>query len=397
MATHRFEHDSILSGVGQSDVGRRLGRSSLDLTVEAALAAIADSGLTRDDIDGISTYPGGDPVSTHGYGGPPSFEVQEALRLQLNWFQGAAELPGQLGAVIAAMTAVSAGLARHVLVYRTVVESSAQGLGGRGAVFDADGHATPLAGWLTPFGAPSAVNWLALLATHHFAEFGTTREQLGQIALTCRRNAGLNPAAVYRDPIAMADYLQARMISTPLCLLDCDVPVDGSTAFIVSHADYAPDAAAPPVYVEAVGTAMNQRFTWDQQHDLSAMAATGVSEHLWSRTALRPADVDTAQLYDGFSILALVWLEAMGFCPRGASGEFVEGGRRIALDGELPINTGGGQLSGGRLHGFGLIHEAALQLRRQAGHRQLPKAEVAAVGNGGGPIAGAMLLTSARY
>jgi acetyl-CoA acetyltransferase len=253
-----------------------------------------------------------------------------------------------------------------------------------------------MGGWLSPFGAPSAVNWLALLATKHFHDYGTTRGQLGQIPLTCRRHAAMNPAAVYRDPLSLDDYLNARMISTPLCLYDCDVPVDGSTAFIISAADHEADAPTPPVYIDAVGTAMNQRFSWDQQEDVSAMAATGASAHMWSRTALTPADVDVAQLYDGFSILALVWLEAMGFCKPGEGGAFVEDGARISLAGEVPLNTGGGQLSGGRLHGFGLIHEAALQLRRLAGQRQVDSANVAVVGNGGGPIAGAMLLTSQR-
>jgi acetyl-CoA acetyltransferase len=396
MTKRQFEHDSVLSGIGQSAIGRRLGRSPLDLTVEAALAAIADAGLTRDDIDGVSTYPGGDAVTSRGYGGPASYELQDALRSRPSWFQGAAELPGQLGALIAAMTAISAGLARHVLVFRTVTESTAQGSGGRGEIYDPDGHAVPMGGWLTPFGAPSAANWLALLATHHFHEFGTTREQLAHLALTCRRHAALNPAAVYRDPLTVEDYLNARMISTPLCLYDCDVPVDGSTAFVLSHAEHAADAAAPPVYFEAVGTAMTQRFSWDQHHELSAMAATDVSAHMWSRTALRPDDVDVAQLYDGFSILALVWLEAMGFCKPGESGAFIDGGTRISLGGGLPLNTGGGQLSGGRLHGFGLIHEAAVQLRGHAGQRQVRGAQVAAVSNGGGPIAGAMLLTTQR-
>ena len=126
------------------------------------------------------------------------------------------------------------------------------------------------------------------------------------------------------------------------------------------------------------------------------MAATGAAKHLWSRTSLRPADVDAVQLYDGFSVLALVWLEALGFCKPGEGGAFVEGGSRIGLGGELPLNTSGGQLSAGRLHGYGLVHESVLQLRGQAGDRQVAGAQVVAVSNGGGPIAGTMLLTAER-
>ncbi len=193
--------------------------------------------------------------------------------------------------------------------------------------------------------------------------------------------------------MSLDDYLAARMISTPFGLFDCDVPVDGSTALIVSRADHAADVDHPVARVEAVGTALRGRPSWDQYDDLTTMAARDAGAHLWTRTDLTPADVDLVELYDGFSFLAMVWLEALGFCGRGESGPFVEGGTRIALDGELPLNTHGGQLSAGRLHGFGFIHEACLQLRGGAGERQVADAEVAAVGNGGGPIAGALLLT----
>ena len=334
-------------------------------------------------------------MTSFGYAGPPPSQVIDALRLEPNWFQGSAELPGQLGAIVAAMMAVSAGLARHVLVYRTVTESTAQGAGGRASVYDPDGAAPPnVMGWPRVFGAPSASNWLAMLATRHFHEFGTTREQLGQIPLACRRHAGFNPIATYRDPLALDDYMGARMISWPLCLFDCDVPVDGATAIIVSARDTVPGLRTAPVYIEAVGTAFRGRYTWDQQPDLTQMASTGAADHLWSRTALRPADVDTAQVDDGGSILALIWLEALGFCKPGEGGPFVEGGTRISLGGDLPLNTSGGQLSAGRLHGYGLVHEAAVQLRGQGAARQVPDARVALVSNGGGPIAGAMLLTT---
>jgi acetyl-CoA acetyltransferase len=225
-------------------------------------------------------------------------------------------------------------------------------------------------------------------------EFGLTREQLAQIALNGRRNAGLNPLAIFRDPLTMEDYLAARMISTPLCLFDCDVPCDGSTALIVSHVDYAPDAPRSVAHVNAIGTALRGRPSWDQFDDMTTMAARDAAASMWERTDLTPADVDVAELYDGFSILTMVWLEELGFCGKGESGPFVEGGSRIALDGVLPLNTSGGQLSAGRLHGFGFLHEACLQLRGEAGDRQVPGGpEVAAVANGGGPIAGSMLLT----
>ncbi len=398
-----LERRAAITGIGQSAIGRRLGRTDLDLTVEAALAAIADAGLTPADIDGLATYPGMG-AGNAGFAGPTTPEVQDALRLRLNWHDGGGEGPAQMRAVIAACLAVGAGLARHVLVYRTVTEGTGQGTGGRqGIGGDGSGGRMPRFGgflqWSLPFGAVSAVNWLALVAQRRVHEFGLTREQLGQISVNGRRNAALNERAVYRDPITLDDYLAQRMISTPLCLFDCDAPCDGATAVVVSHRDYAKDAPAVACHVEAVGTALRGRPSWDQYEDMTSMAAQDAGASLWERTDLRPSDVDVAQLYDGFSILAMVWLEALGFCGRGESGPFVEGGGAIARDGLLPLNTAGGQLSGGRLHGFGLIHEACVQLRGEGGARQVVRPggrapQVAAVANGGGPIAGALLLTA---
>ncbi len=396
-----FERRSIISGIGQSAVGRRLNRSGLDLTIEASLEAIADAGLTPADIDGIATYPGAGGGG-EAFSGPGSPEVQDALRLEVSWHTGGIEGAAQLAAVVNAVMAVGAGLARHVLVYRTVTEASAQGDGGRQGMHQmmgggGSGKAPKMGGqfqWSIPFRAYSAANWLAINAQRHFHEYGTTAEQMAMIAINARKNAGLNPKAVYREPMTLDDYFAARMITTPFRLFDCDAPVDGSTAVIVSTAEHAPNVDHPVARVEAVGTALRGRPSWDQFDDLTTMAARDAGAHLWTRTDLTPADVDIVELYDGFSFLTMTWLEALGFCGKGESGPFIEGGHRIALDGELPLNTNGGQLSAGRLHGFGFVHEACLQLRGEAGARQVPRrVEVAAVANGGGPIAGAMLLT----
>jgi acetyl-CoA acetyltransferase len=393
-----LERRSIVSGIGQSAVGRRLGRTDLDLTIDACLEAVADAGLTRDDIDGLATFPGAG-VGMGGFAGPSSPEVQDALRLRLNWHDGGLEGPGQLRAVFAACLAVAAGLARHVLVYRTVTESSAQGSGHRQGIGGAGGGrgiprmAGPMQ-WTLPYGAVSAANWIAWIAQRRMYEYGLTREQLAQIALNARKNAMVNPNALYREPMSMDDYLSVRMITTPLSLYDCDAPCDGSTAVVVSHVDYAPDAPRSVCHVNAIGTAIRGRPSWDQFDDMTTFSARDAAASMWERTELTPADVDVAELYDGFSILTMVWLEELGLCGRGESGPFVEGGTRIARDGAMPLNTAGGQLSAGRLHGFGMLHEACVQLRGEGGERQIPRApEVAAVAAGGGPIAGCMLLT----
>jgi acetyl-CoA acetyltransferase len=385
------EHRAVLAGVGQSAIGRRLFRTDLDLTCEAALAAIADAGLRPEDIDGIAAYPG--PIAAPaGFSGPGVYDVQECLGIDLRWHLSGAEGPAQISPIIHAMLAVAGGLCRHALVYRTVTEATAAADTGRLGIGAGSHEIRGFGAFLIPFGAMSAANWLALYARRHMYEFGTTREHLGLIATTARRHAAFNPHAIYRAPMSMADYLSARMVSDPFGLYDCDVPCDGSTAVIVSTADAAADLPHPPVRFEAVGTAIRARPSWDQWGDITTMAARDAAAHLWTRTDLKPGDVDTAQLYDGFSFLTLAWIEALEFCGRGESGPFIENGR-IDLGGALPLNTWGGQLSGGRLHGFGFVAEACRQLRGECGERQVKDCEVAAVGVGGGPVAGCMLLT----
>lgn len=207
---------------------------------------------------------------------------------------------------------------------------------------------------MMPFGGISAAHTLAQNAQRHFHRYGTTRETLGWIALNQRANAALNPTAIYRDPMTMDDYLNARAITTPpFGLYDCDVPCDGSVAVIVSAVDAARDLAKPPVLVEAVGTQIIERIEWDQSTLTHEPQVLGPAAHLWSRTDLRPEDVDVAELYDGFTFNCLSWIEALGFCGIGEAKDFLDGGHNIARDGALPLNTHGGQLSHGRTHGMG--------------------------------------------
>jgi acetyl-CoA acetyltransferase len=247
--------------------------------------------------------------------------------------------------------------------------------------------------WNLVFSAPSAAIWIAMFAQRHFHQYGTTREQLAWIALNARRNAELNPNAIYRDPMSFDDYMAARMISTPFCLYDCDVPCDGATAVIVSRRERAKDLRHPPLRVEAVGARIAGRPSWDQFEDLSTMPNRDAGAQMWTRTDLKPADVQMAQLYDGFSWLTMSWLEALGLCGLGESGPFIDGGTRIARDGQLPLNTHGGQLSAGRLHGYGFLHEGATQMWGAAGDRQIPTPpEVGVIAAGGGNTCGCLLL-----
>jgi acetyl-CoA acetyltransferase len=232
-----------------------------------------------------------------------------------------------------------------------------------------------------------------MYAMRYMHEFGLTREQLGQVALNARRNAARNPKAIYTAPMTLDDYMSARMISYPFSLYDCDIPCDGATAVILSRRGKAPGTGRAPIAIEAAGSGLYERHTWDQRTDLTTMASHDAAAHMWQQTSLTPADVDFATLYDGFSYLTTQWIEALGFCKHGEVGPFLENTAYYAPTGELPINTHGGQLSAGRLHGYGFLHEACVQLWREAGERQIAKdVEIAAVGVGGGPEAGCLLL-----
>ncbi|MGV0698225.1 thiolase C-terminal domain-containing protein [Mycolicibacter sinensis] len=388
VTTEKFEDKVALTGIGMSPLGRRQMVPPLSLTVAACNAAIADAGLSIDDIDGLSTYPGGGLPGPFGEGGVTALEA--ALGVRPTWHNGGMETFGPGGSVIAAMLAVATGLARHVLCFRTLWEATYNELMKQGKVAPLGGART--ASWQMPFGAISAAHTLAQNAQRHFHRYGTTRETLGWIALNQRANAVLNPTAIYRDPLTMDDYLSARMITTPFGLYDCDVPCDGAVAVIVSAADAARDLAKPPVLVEAVGTQILEPIDWDQSTLTHEPQVLGQAAHLWSRTTLRPADVDVAELYDGFSFNCLSWIEALGFCGIGEAKSFLDGGANIARDGVLPLNTHGGQLSHGRTHGMGLIHEAVTQLRGEAGARQVSGARVAVTSSGGLTPSGVMLL-----
>jgi acetyl-CoA acetyltransferase len=382
----RFEHRAVLSGVGRSTLGRRLMVDPLSLTIDACLAAVADAGLTLDDIDGLSTYPG---VGGRGMSEGGITAVEEALRLRPTWINGGGDLPGPGGSVIAAMLAVASGLCRHVLCFRTVWESTfaALRLGGQGGRISGAN-----AEWRAPFGAMSAANWIGMNANQYLHRYGATREMLGYIALNGRANAMRNPAALYREPMTMDDYLSARPITTPFGLYDCDVPCDGSIAVIVSDASVAGDLPKPAVRIDAVGTQVLERISWDQDTVTHEPQVLGQAAHLWTRTSLRPDDVDVALVYDGFTFNAVSWLEALGFCGLGEAEDWLDGGRRIALDGDVPVNPHGGQLSEGRTHGYGFVYEAVAQLRHEAGERQVADATTAVVTSGGGTPSGVLLL-----
>lgn len=386
------EKNCAISGVGQSEIYRKPQVLPFELALRACERAIADAGLDAARIDGVACWPATPAGTAFGFGAASIADVCQSLGIKPAWWSEA-NVAAQISPIMEAVAAIAAGYATHVLCFRAV--------GQRWISSESDGQAVPgnhpapngPYEYLIPYQASSAAIWIACHASTHMARYGITREQMGWIPVIQRRNAGLNPKAIYRDPFTIEEYLQARMIATPFSLLDCDIPCDGTTAVIVSRADAARDLPNRPVMIEAIAAGGQERMeTWLARPDYPKMALNDAATRMWARTDLKPRDVDTAHLYDGFTWLTMSWLEAFGFCGEGESGAFVEGGTRIALDGELPLNPNGGQLSEGRMHGLGFVHEAVLQLRRQAGARQVANVKVSAVGAGGGSLGGAMLL-----
>ena len=381
--------EAYITGIGQSEVGVRLARNPLLLTIDAIREALDDAGLDTSQIDGVFTYPG--KMSGYlGFSPVSSDEVIEALNIQSKWHMGAGEQPAQLSAIAAAAMAVKQGLCRHVICFRTVYEAAAMS---RPEEFPplrrefAEGSSQ----WTSPFWAFSAACWIAQYAMRHVHQYGMTREQLGQIAINGSKNAMRNPRAraITKEELTLDKYMSSRMITSPFCLYDCDRFTDAATVVIVSAGDALDEVKTTPVRIAAMAGSVN-RYSWDQ---VEWVAAYETGQDLWKHTDYTVKDVDTIQFYDGFAFLPITWLEGLGFVEKGEGHKFIEGGHRIAIDGELPLNTFGGQLGAGRLHGFGFAHESVVQLRGDGGARQIKnKHQVAVATSGGGPMAAALLL-----
>jgi acetyl-CoA acetyltransferase len=381
--------EAYITGIGQSEVAIRTTRHPLLLTLDAVREALDEAGLTIGQIDGVATFPGKSSGNL-GFSPVGAEEVIEALGIKSKWHMGGMEQPAQLSSIANAAMAVKLGLCRHVICFRTVYEAAAMARPeeySRPRAELLDGFVQ----WTMPFWAMSAACWTAQYAMTHVVRYGMKREQLGQIAINGSKNAMRNPRAraITKEELTLDKYMSARMISSPLCLYDCDRFSDCSTVIIVSAGDALDEVKCTPIRIAATAGSVD-RPSWDQV-DWPAAYETGAD--LWRLTDYRPKDVDTVQFYDGFAFLPINWLEGLGFCERGEGHRFIEDGTRIALDGELPMNTHGGQLGAGRLHGFGFAHEAVTQLRGLGGERQIkgdPKVAVAT--SGGGPMAAALLL-----
>lgn len=350
-------------GVALADCGRVDDATPYALHAQAARRALADSGLDRSVVDGFASA---------GLGALAPVEVAEYLGLRPTWVDSTA-VGGATWEVMAghAADAIAAGRARAVLlVYGSTARADIKaGRRTSNLSFGARGPSQ----FEVPYGH-SLIAKYAMAARRHMHAYGTTLEQLAEVAVTARANAAANPEAMFRDPITVDDVLSGPMIADPFTKLHCCIRSDGGCAVLLAAEEYVPDTAKAPVWILGTGEHVSHS-TMSEWEDFTVSPAAVSGRLAFERAGVRPADIDLAEIYDAFTYMTLVTLEDLGFCAKGEGGAFVEKGR-TGLRGELPVNTDGGGLSACHpgMRGLFLLVEAVRQLRGEAGLRQVHKA-----------------------
>ncbi|MFM8237292.1 MAG: acetyl-CoA acetyltransferase [Actinomycetota bacterium] len=360
-------------GAALSDIGRVDTKTPYELHWQAASRALADAGLGKDDVDGFGSS---------GLGLLAPTEIAEYIGLRPTWVDGTSVGGSTWEFMVEhAAAAILAGHAEVVvLAYGSTTRADLKarrrtanlGFGSRGPVqFD------------SPFGH-SLISKYAMATRRHMHEYGTTIEQLAEIAVSTRYNAGFNPDAYYRDPITIDEVNASKMIADPLTKLHCCIRSDGGGAVVLTSEERARDCAKAPVWVLGTGEATSHT-TMSEWEDFTRSPAYESGRLAFGRAGVSPADIDVCEIYDAFTHMVLVSLEALGFCGPGEGGAFVEDGR-LRLGGALPTNTDGGGLSHCHpgMRGMFLLVEATRQLRGEATGRQVEGARLACVNGTGG-------------
>lgn len=374
-----------IAGIGSTRYSSNSGATVGQLAVEACRKAIEDAGLTVGDVDGIVSYNFGDSVT--------GMLVATALGMKNSGYVVDFASGGNAANLITltATAAIEAGLAKNVLCFRAMNGRSGFRLGG-----GRDMNARGISQFTAPFGWITYPQAMAMWCRRHMVEYGTTKEQLGAVALAARENAVLNERAMQRTPLSMDDYLGARKVVDPFVLYDICLESDGACAVLITSSERAADLKQTPVYIMggAYGGGPNQgddlfdAMRWpDHVRNYSAY----IADDLWSSASVGPADVDVAEIYDCFTYSVIMQLEGFGFCREGEGGPYVASGA-IRRDGSLPVNTHGGLLSEAYIHGFNHVYEAVEQLRGVAGARQVKDAEIALTTAGAMTCGSAMVL-----
>ncbi|MGM9957587.1 MAG: thiolase C-terminal domain-containing protein [Peribacillus sp.] len=378
---------TAIVGIGATEFSRNCGRSELHMALEAILDAVEDAGLKVEDIDGMVNY----TLDTAA----EQVEIVRALRIpNLSFFS---KTPygggGSCGTVAHAVAAVSAGLANYVVCVRSIRDASGIKFGD----FEPTRVSTDVyMGMYHPYGLLTPVSWDGMFAQRYIHKYGIKDGQFGSIALVNRENANRNPNAMFYDrPLTMEEYLDSPMNVAPLRRHDCCLSTDGAVAVIVTTAERAKHLKQRPAYISGAiqGTSTNgEVMTSFYRPDIAEFPEIAqYGKDLFKMAGVTPKDIDVAQFYDAFSPLVPMQLEALGFVGAGEGVGFCEGGDRIRLGGELPINTAGGLMSEGYLHGMNLITEGVRQIRGTS-TTQVEDAELTLVTSGPGVPSSGLIL-----
>ncbi len=377
--THRFTARSQVAIVGyaQTPIVRHAPVPLGSLALDTALAAIADAGLTKDDIDGFTTGSllptSGSHASVDGVSIVTANWLAEQLGINPRFcagFQGFGQIPGS---VTMAVNALATGAADYVVLHRALHNPPKGRYHGNPMI-----HAAGAMQWTAPQGYFGPLTMIALPYNEYLQRYNASRDAMAAVLVEARANGSRIPWSYWHDrPITAQDYLDARVIADPIGVLDCDIPVDGVAAFVLTRADRARDLPNRPVYVAgyAMGSPRRPRLPVHWPLDDIMEAGFEVARRLEEASGLSLREVDVPQLYDGFSPFVYFWLEALGICPVGEAHRFVQDGG-IRTDGGVPVLSGGGALGNGRMHGVPQMLECYLQLAQRAGERQLPKATI---------------------
>ena len=373
-----------VAGVGYSELGRRLPRTLAALTVEACDRALTDAGLTRAAVDGVATSPsmpryGGTKGTGEGIDVVTPYHLPTLLGIgdQITWTGSTNGMVTQ--SLMDAAMAIGSGVCTHALVYRSLHVPK-----GRYVNYDSTVAAGPDQ-FQAPFGFSMPPAWAATVLRRYLDIHGLTRADLAPFIVANRENAQKNPNAYWRGTaLTTQDYEQARIIADPMSILDCDIPVDGAVALLLTSTERARDLRRPPALLTGFAAGLHTGATGAVMSLEDLVEGSGqIAQTLWRTSGLGPAEIDNAQLYDGFSVFVHTWLEGMGLVGRGEAVPFARDGH-TALTGRLPVNTGGGALGEGRLHGMTHLAEAVTQVTDRGGERQVPGASraLATVSNG---------------
>jgi acetyl-CoA acetyltransferase len=364
-------------GIGRTRFARASGRTPLAMAAEAVRDALADAGLSPADVDGIT-----------------AFGTDQLMPSQVAYAVGAEDLGWCLSVfgggnvvtttVTGAVGAITSGQAEVVVVYRVLGADTRYGKASGRIEVGGEGQFAGPHGYLVP------PQWFAMWCRRHQHEYGSTSEDLGAIAIQGRLHASRNPHAVAREAITLDDYLAGRWINEPFRVFDCCYEVDGAVAIVLTTAERAKDLRHEPVHV--LGAADSNRFggsvnEWD---DMTCMYSRDTAPRLWSRTGLSASEIDVALMYDCFTYTIMATFEDFGFCKKGEVGDYFREGR-ATYGGDVVVNPHGGLLSEGYIHGLNHHYEAVLQLRGDAGERQVANAQTALVTSGAGPYGGALV------